>query len=110
MYLRRSASYFDLIMNVSSIKPVRKKNKMFNLPKVRSIVQQVSSGASIDSDQSSLDSTRWYQLSPIKHGTQKYDSDSDEDALRTIIKDMQAEIMYLKDRILQLEVIVNKLS
>ena len=102
-------------MNVSSIKPVKKTNPLFYLPKSSpsmismTAIDNKSCNLSM-SEESDLDSTRWYQLSPIKYGTQKYDSDSDfdSDKVHVIIRNMQNEISSLKHRITELESIIKK--
>ena len=99
-------------MNVSSIKPVKKTNSLFYLPKSSPSMTSIDNKSCNLSmyEESDLDSTRWYQLSPIKYGTQKYDSDSDfdSDKVHVIIRNMQNEISSLKHRITELESIIKK--
>ena len=90
-------------MNISSLKTPKNRNTIFYLPESSSPVCNMSSRFSLDSEYS-LDSTRSYQLSPIKYGSQNYNDIEVID----VIKSMQAEISCLKDRVQKLETIVNR--
>jgi hypothetical protein len=91
-------------MNISSFK-TPKGRKIFYLPESSSSVDNTPSRFSVNSDQS-LDSTRWYQLSPINYGSQSYTPKDHE--LIDMIKTMQIEINCLKNRIHELEAKVDR--